>query len=282
ESSAYDAGLALLNAGVSVLPVIGKRPAVFNWSRFQAEAMNAPDWMEATYGNNSIGVAAIAGAVSGNLVIIDLDGLPAMKSFVGRFPDLTESLCVGSGSGNGMHIYLRVDNMPPNRRKNGVEIRGEGCYTVCPPSIHPVTGNRYQLLHDAPILQFNNINPVLRWLNPEKPVPNTEVNDLRPSGGNDAWVTAALLREITNLRLASEGNVNNTLNAVSYRLARIAANPDSGLIPSDVQSTILASIPDYIAREGERAARNTMMSGWRAGWAKPAHIPQAQYGRDNQ
>jgi len=272
-----DTGLSLISRGISVLPVQGKRPAVRSWARFQAQIMPPQDFNAIMRSSPQLGIAIVAGEVSQNLVIVDLDGLEAVRRFRDAFPDLCDSLTVASGSGLGQHIYLHVDDMPPNKRRNGVEVRGNGCYTVCPPSIHPTTGKLYRLENNAPVLRVKNIAPVLRWLSP--PPSSPPPSSPRPNGANDAWVSSAVMRELRNLRNAPQGNVNNTLNAVSYRLARICANPESGLDPHAIQSQIMNQVIEYRAHKGERAAEKTMLSGWGAGWHKPVSIPKARYGR---
>lgn len=281
QQSVFYAAKRLLDAGVSVIPVNGKRPAVYTWSQYQQRRMSVEGFMQHMYRQPVSGLAIIGGKVSNNLVVIDLDGIAAVNRFVSTFPDIAENtLTTTSGSGVGMHCYLIVADMPPNVRRDGVEIRGEGCYTVAPPSIHPNTGKPYTLKAGLPVLNVPHIKPIVRWLKPVVSVEKARYVAIKPGGSNPAWVAAAVTRQIDDLRSTSI-NVNNKLNAVSYSLARICANPRSGLSAHSIQQQIMDSIPEYIARDGYQAARNTMLSGWNAGWRKPAHIPKATNGRTN-
>lgn len=62
-------------------------------------------------------------------------------------------------SGKGYHVYLTSED-PINTLKDypavGIETRSIGSLSVVPPSIHPDTGNEYQVEKDLPILQVKN------------------------------------------------------------------------------------------------------------------------------
>ena len=62
-------------------------------------------------------------------------------------------------SGKGYHVYLTSED-PINTLKDypavGIETRSIGSLSVVPPSIHPDTGNEYQVEKDLPILEVKN------------------------------------------------------------------------------------------------------------------------------
>jgi len=137
-----ECSLAYVEMGLSILPVRGKQPAVA-WSQFQTK--RAPysfvhNWQRA---NLLPGVGIVCGQVSGNLSVMDCDGLEAVATFERTFPHLLDTFTVVSGSGNGKHYYYFTTHRQPTTRTKGFELRSDGCYVVAPPSIHPVSGKTY-------------------------------------------------------------------------------------------------------------------------------------------
>lgn len=86
------------------------------------------------------------------LVQIDIDN-PEHYQY---FQDL-ETFTVKSGK--GYHVYL-ISEDPINTQKDypavGIETRSVGGLSVVPPSVHPDTGNEYQVEKDVDILQVKN------------------------------------------------------------------------------------------------------------------------------
>ena len=74
-------------------------------------------------------------------------------------------------SGKGYHVYLTSED-PINTLKDypavGIETRSIGSLSVVPPSIHPDTGNEYQVEKDLPILQVKNAYDFCSELIPEE------------------------------------------------------------------------------------------------------------------
>ncbi len=277
-----DVAGALLQSGVSVIPVTGKRPAIVSWQGYQQRLASQAE-AHAWFSNGGYGLAVIGGVVSHNLVIVDLDGEDAVATFRSVWPTLLDTLTMTSGSGVGQHLYYRTVKPTKPIRISGYELRSEGMYTVAPPSRHP-SGRRYKVLYSLPVKVLDNLDPVRRWIQQRSqpahiPVPRSSTPV--PNGSNPRWVMAAVDRELANLRSARKGNANNVLNAVAYRLARIAANPASGLDAVTVRAQIMAAASHLTNRDGERATLATLMSGWRAGSAKPVSIPEANHGRRN-
>ena len=144
----FDAALAYHNAGLCVIPLSGKRPALGSWKHYQRQ--RPPEaairrWQQEGLLRN---VGIVCGAVSSNLVVLDFDGPGAYGAFAALFPTLAQSFTVATGSGKGKHVYLYVDTLPPTTRAldtpiGNVELRAEGTYVAAPPSVHPVTGSRY-------------------------------------------------------------------------------------------------------------------------------------------
>jgi DNA-binding MarR family transcriptional regulator len=169
--SILDAALHYRSNGISVIPIDPrtKRPysrllpkneaGKSTWKPFQdeiADEATIRQWFTAT----DAGVAAVCGAVSGGLLIIDTD-VPrfydAWRTNVGELADGLPSQRTGGG---GNQTLMRCSdpgrNQPlawaPNEaedtgREIAMETRAEGGYAVLAPSLHP-SGNRYVSLVD--------------------------------------------------------------------------------------------------------------------------------------
>ena len=165
----FDAALAYHNAGLCVIPLSGKRPALGSWKHYQKQ--RPPEaairrWQQEGLLRN---VGIVCGAVSGNLVVLDFDGPAAYAAFAALFPTLAQSFTVATGSGKGKHVYLYVDSLPPTTRAldtpiGNVELRAEGTYVAAPPSVHPVTGNRYVVEKPAAILRVPDLSELVTWI----------------------------------------------------------------------------------------------------------------------
>ena len=74
-------------------------------------------------------------------------------------------------SGKGYHVYLTSED-PINTLKDypavGIETRSIGSLSVVPPSIHPDSGNEYQVEKDLDILQVKNAYDFCSELIPEE------------------------------------------------------------------------------------------------------------------
>lgn len=156
-----------LALGLSVLPLHGKTPAVA-WGGYQRQHVSPAAlrrWARrGLFGN----VGIVCGKVSGNLVVLDFDSLEAYDAFRARFPDLVQTYVVFTG-GEGWHVYLRVDSLPPSRRGENVELCSEGRQVVAPPSVHPLTGKPYRVESPAEIKRVSDLTTLVEWLESARP-----------------------------------------------------------------------------------------------------------------
>lgn len=173
-----DAALAYSRAGLSVIPtkpadhpVSPKRPDVVSWKAYQSEIMDEAD-IRALFnkGTDRLAVAIVAGAVSGNLEIIDFDDFDAFEAWhqiaLHEAPNLLEALTIVGTPSGGRHVYYRCESPPPGNQKLArdtdgstlIETRGAGGYALAPPS------KGYELLESGvPLsLSLNNITDVER------------------------------------------------------------------------------------------------------------------------
>lgn len=160
--------------GMSVIPLKGKRPALTSWAQHQQS--RASEAEIATWHHQGIlqNIGIVCGAVSGNLVVLDLDGAAGYPAFAATFPHLAETYTVATGGGVGKHVYFRVEQMPPsvkamNTPIGHLELCGEGRQVVAPPSIHPTTGKPYIVAKACDILQVPDLDELVKWIEALKP-----------------------------------------------------------------------------------------------------------------
>jgi len=152
-----------LGLNVIPLPWGSKGPPPFEWLEYQKRMATDEElrrWFWETISPNNI--AIVNGSISGNLVTIDLDNKvnpqTRKRQLGGEVYDKIfknmKTLKAKTGSGC-YHIRLRTQYIQRTAKFSelGVEILGEGSYSVAPPSLHP-NGGRYELIDRSPILEF--------------------------------------------------------------------------------------------------------------------------------
>lgn len=162
--------------GLSVLPLRGKRPALPSWAEFQrapASPVTLERWASA---GRFHGVGIVCGAVSGGLVVLDLDGEAAYAAFTARFPHLVHTYTVATGSGRGYHLYFFPHTLPRSTRAlrtalGNLELRADRLLVVAPPSAHPATGLPYRVHRPLDVLRVENLDDVAAWIERFKPGP---------------------------------------------------------------------------------------------------------------
>jgi putative DNA primase/helicase len=129
--------------GLNVIPCKkGKKEPAVAWKKYQSEKYTLPISEE----NN---IAVVCGAISDNLFVIDLDS----PELIQDFDFLKEqTLVVQTGSGS-YHIYCKpTKGQKPstmilsNEKSQTVIINSDGTYVIAPPSIHPDSGEPYQII----------------------------------------------------------------------------------------------------------------------------------------
>ncbi len=135
----------LASEGYTVIPLIprSKKPAI-KWREYQLKKPINEE-IEKWFEDPNTGLAIITGNCS-SLVVVDIDTAHGGWDTAARLGLAKVDATVITGSGGG-HYYFRVPN--PVVRNNagtlgpGVDVRGEGGYVVCPPTLHERTGNPY-------------------------------------------------------------------------------------------------------------------------------------------
>jgi len=131
--------------GWSVMPLLGKKPALASWKELQTHRPTLGilhHWF-GMMNQNGYNLGVITGRVS-DLVVVDTDSPEAARFWESKFPS-TPLACKTS---KGMHFYFRH---PGPEVRNGrhllgraVDLRGDGGYVVAPPSVHPESSAPYE------------------------------------------------------------------------------------------------------------------------------------------
>lgn len=277
------AALAYVEAGCSVLPVRGKQPALPAWSNLQLVRpahSHIHNW-----DNRGLlqGVGVICGAVSRNLVVIDLDGDDCVLTFCEAFPQLLNTFTVRSGSGHGLHIYLRAQTLPPTTRTKGYELRANGCYVVAPPSTHPETKAPYIVANDAPVMLVVHLNRVTEWIRERIPtpaaptwiqppaLPRAGVVGTFEANAKRFYFNRAVEGEVFRVCSATEGARNDTLFKAARKLGQLV---HEGLGISEIEEALMAASHKCGLPASE--ASKTIASGIRYGMNTPRRVPGAR------
>jgi len=278
-----EAARRYLAAGFSVIPCKYKKPHLSGWQEYQSKRPSLHEvnrWFEEYEAGQSIGL--VLGQVSHNVVVVDLDGMAAARLFKMRFPALTETRIVFTGSKTGFHLYFRVEELPVNMNVRiedvgGIEIRGNGQYVIAPPSPH-LSGFYYQVRHDVSIMRLENLNVVSEWLaalrdtnqseRQEAIIAASKPTKIQTSRKKKAFLGTVISQELARVETSSLGNRNESLFYAGLRLANFAAGGE--LQWQDCETRLLAAAASVGTPESE--ARRTIASAWRIGSKNPKKV----------
>lgn len=293
--SIYASACYYHDAGFSVIPCrVDKTPALPHWIEYQerrAPLLLIDDWFM-THNpfippipkahHHSIGV--VCGQISGNLMVIDLDGVGAVHKFYEQFPNMSgKTLTVKTGSGKGIHLYFTVDNLPENINVRvdgigGFEMRGNGQYVIAPPSPHE-SGHNYETVALREIAHVENLDDVREWFESMRaitePAWNAEMAaaakpvDLKTSSWKKHYLESLVSQELARIEIASEGNRNNSLFYATLRLANYCAGGELSRYDCEARLLTAARKANIPPKEAER----TINSGFNIGWKYPKQVP---------
>jgi hypothetical protein len=135
--------------GLNVIPApAGSKGPTIQWSKYQKEKATDQEINQWLQDGSFQNIAVLCGETSGYLTVIDFDEMDAYKqSFDPKIED--ETLVVRSGSGRGVHVYLRGDRsvatVSYEHQRPKFSVRGQGSIAILPPSVHP-SGQRYEII----------------------------------------------------------------------------------------------------------------------------------------
>lgn len=272
-----------LRAGFSVIPCLGKQPyGLRSWAEFQHHKPNHNQLLMWERQGRFRNVGIICGAVSGNLVVIDLDGEAAVKTFENQWPSLARTYTVLSGSGKGKHLYFYCDKLPATTKAmalpggGNIELRSTGQLIIAPPSIHPDTAKRYRVDKPLPILRVD-LFPCREWILGLRPQiqfvrgDDLKKRDSRPAHEQRAmsvgYALTALRGECSVVsRMAADSQQrNHRLNLAAYSMGQLVG--DNLIARWQVENDLMAAALSCGLPEGE--ARRTIKSGLDAGMRNP-------------
>ena len=175
-SETYAKAKALFASGVIPIPTRGKKPIV-DWTKVTVTDALIDQWQREGKWNGNL--AVIVGEKSGHLVIVDFDGLTGYAAFQAQFPDHQDTYTVKTGSGNGYHVYYRVDLLPDNvwvkniaaLDGDNIEIRAQDVLCMVPPSIHPDTHQAYEIVNTSKAKRLTDLSWLVAWVKAYDPKP---------------------------------------------------------------------------------------------------------------
>lgn len=186
---------------------IGKHPATIHGFK------DACNNLENTYGggiladsNLNIGIAT-----GGHFFVLDVDkkngGLDALADLEKKHGKLPKTIEVDTGGG-GKHFYFKKDsNFKIKCFQNsatGLEIKAEGGYVVCPPSVH-ASGKTYEWI----VPPYEEMAEAPKWLLDY--IDNNSKDKKKPARGQDQPRQSSPALDLKSHNGSDEGNRNNTL-----------------------------------------------------------------------
>lgn len=209
----------------------------------------------------------------------DKDGhvwLAEMEALHGPLPETARATTAGDGT----HIFFSHEPGMRNRAEiaEGVDTRADGGYIIAPGSVM-ADGRAYRWIdweHDG----LPPIAPAPQWLLDllkAKPAPEYR-GEYTPAEGesHDKYVEAAIRGEIEAL-VATRAGRNQAINQTAFSLGTLVG---AGVLSrSEAEAHVMAAAHanGYVAKDGDRAARQTMKSGMDSGVKSPRRIePRAE------
>lgn len=147
---------SFLELGFAITPLLGnKAPYRNNWQH--EEPLSKSALIREINSGRSLGLGIRTGAVSGGIVAVDLDGASATPKILelSGNRDLPRTVAFTSGRiGQCQYIYrvnsqyrgsiqtkkIKTGVVGDDGKSEQVELRWDGCQSVLPPSVHPMTG----------------------------------------------------------------------------------------------------------------------------------------------
>lgn len=161
-----ETAMNLYTLGFNVFPVPYGKKAGWPWRMLQYTRLNPEDIYPLF--RDRCNLAVMTGRTSGNLFVVDCE---TKATFEAHLQMLKEAhipiFAVRSGGGRGGgHLYLRcsdgeVKGVKAGERKD-YEVRGNRCYVLAPPSLHPTSRQLYQWYEretpEPPTISLEQIN----------------------------------------------------------------------------------------------------------------------------
>ena len=274
----FDAILEMLDLGCAIVPIVerDKKPAFKGGVKAASKDRKKIEELFRRRPELNYGIAT--GARSG-IFVLDVDGdegISSLKKLVKTHGRLPETLMVLTK--RGAHIYFRASKgrIPNSAGKiaPGIDVRGDGGYSVGPGSTHP-SGFVYRIRKgNSP--ENVKISAAPKWLldeviaTPNEPATLGAPQVISPPdvGRAQAYGLAAYERELDRLRKAPEHQRNDTLNISAFRIGQLAAH---GLLDPVTVAKALTKVARAIGL-CEDEIDSTIKSGLNAGRKHPRNL----------
>ena len=264
--------LAAAARGWRVFPIKSgtKKNALVKWGQEASSALDKIAGWALRWPGCNWGLAT--GERSG-LFVIDTDSSEGWMWFVSK--GLPETYIVKTGKDDpfAYHYYFRrpagikiktVASIVP-----GLDVRGDGGMVIAPPSIHPVSGNRYAIVDAREVAEAPGwlIELVKDTREERSAVTPSDLDPLsadQMAFGRNIFLKAC--REFAALP-AGTGVRNASMNKLGFLTGSLIARDCFDL--DFAQAATLEYAADYIAQDGLREVMRTFQSGVTAGMASP-------------
>ena len=286
------AALDYAGRGIPVFPVksIGRKKKPLTPDGFKNATTNSAiiarwwrQWPHAMVG-------APTGAVSG-FVLFDvdmdeekaIDGEASLAELIEREGPLPDTVLAATPRG-GRHLYFQH---PGRKIKNsagslghGLDIRGDGGFTVLAPSVRD-DGAAYRWLRRP---SDTALAPMPDWLlnliaPPEGEKQQQQKQEKRkPHWGRSRYADKAFEDEVSRVRSAPQGERNHTLNKAAFNLGQLVGA--KLLERAEVERALRDAAADLAADEGADTVEATIASGLDAGIAQPRGPKGGRVGDD--
>lgn len=192
------------------------------------------------------------------------DWLEDMEAEHGPLPDTARVL----SPNGGLHVYFAYVQGTRNRGAlgAGVDVRSEGGYVIAAGSAL-ANGRNYEWVGDT-----RSIADAPAWLLDlllAKSAP-THSHYAASAATNNAYVDAAVDRELADLASAPMGNRNNSLNDAAFALGTFVG---AGALGEGEARALLQDVARGWGRDWLRCCK-TIENGLKAGIQNPRHIPE--------
>lgn len=242
------ARLYVHHCGFSVVPYHARtKKRLFAGTDFQRRPptdAHLKKWFARTDNN----IANVLGGISDNLVILDFDDFRTWSVFHA----LTGYAGPVVRTGRGVHVYVRVKEMP-ERNGEGFfddlhfgQVLVNGAITA-PPSVHP-NGKTYQW-HGSPeripyLQTLKDIGVDRRASaqaadNSQRPLPKPETRQKHGIKNREAYVSAAINGECMKILNASPGTRNQILYTSALKLAKYTEIMTASAVAAYLESAAL-------------------------------------------
>jgi len=194
-STIYESATELHGHGLGVIPLAfkSKRPALSAWAEFQQRRADASELFQWFGNGQSANLGIVTGWVSGggdghSLVVLDFDDPDEYKRWAKTNLALVNSTWVAKTGGGGYHVFLRVPGAAKTTKMPGGDVKGEGGYVVCPPSVHPDGGGYTWASKTDQIATVDTLAGLIGLPAPERR-PATAGGDSIPQGQRNSTLT---------------------------------------------------------------------------------------------